>query len=338
MVVESALSAVGQTPLIHLKRLFSAHDFQVYGKMEGLNPGGSSKDRPATAIIEHGLATGAITANTVVFEASSGNMGIGLAQACAYHGIRFVCVIDPKTTSQNVEILRAYGAEIEIVEHPDPVTGELLPAKLKRLHQMVEEVESGFWVNQYAHPENSGSHYRTTIKEIVNDLDGALDYLFCGTASCGTLRGCVDFIRDNNLDTKIIAVDAQGSQIFSTEKKKRLISGLGSAIQPTLCPRGAIEQCIHVSDIDSVVGCRSLVRQEAILAGGSSGGVIRAIEMYAAEIPADANCVGILPDRGERYLDTVYSDRWVEENLGDITHLWQQGSQENTQCQTSVTV
>jgi len=335
MVVESTLSAIGKTPLVHLARLFAARDFRVYAKLEGLNPGGSSKDRPATAIVEHALATGAIKAGTTIFEASSGNMGIGLAQVCAYHGLRFVCVVDPKTTRQNIEILRAYGAGIELVEHPDPATGEFLPAKLKRLHEMVDAAESGFWVNQYAHPENAGSHYRTTIQEIVNDLDGKLDYLFCGTASCGTLRGCVDYIRDQGLATKVIAVDAHGSQIFSREKGQRRISGLGSAIQPALCPHDSIDRCIHVTDIDCVVGCRSLVRTEAILAGGSSGGVVRAIESLAPEIPAEANCVGILPDRGERYLDTVYSDQWVEENLGDIAHLWQQGRKENSPCQTS---
>ena len=134
------LGAIGGTPLVRLDQLFEHAQFECFAKLEGLNPGGSAKDRPSVAIVERALQTGEIDANTLVVEASSGNTGIGLAQACAYHGLRFLCLVDPKVTQTNIDILRAYGAEIEMISEPDPETGELLPAKLNRINEILETV------------------------------------------------------------------------------------------------------------------------------------------------------------------------------------------------------
>jgi cysteine synthase A len=317
------LGAIGGTPLVELEKIFESSHFDCFAKLEGLNPGGSSKDRPSVAIIERALQTGEINSETLIIECSSGNTGIGLAQVCAYHGLRFCCLIDPKVTQQNVDILAAYGAEIEMIEHPDPETGEFLPAKLQRINEILDTVRNSFWVNQYASPENSGAHYRSTVKEILRDLDGVmLDYLFVATATCGTLRGCLDYLVDHGYPTKVVAVDALGSQIFSNQKHGRLIPGLGSAICPQLTPADGVHELLHVTDIDCVVGCRRLAQTEAILAGGSSGGVISAVDRMSNEIPEGSTVVVLLPDRGERYLDTIYSDKWVRENLGEIAHHW----------------
>src|SRR5260370_2867908 len=126
------LSAVGQTPLVRLDRVYEDLPVQIYAKLEMLNPGGSIKDRPAWKIIENAIEMGKIGLDTVVVESSSGNMAIGLAQACCYHGLRLICVVDPRTTKQNIQLLQAYGAKIEMVDHPDPVSGEYLPARLQR--------------------------------------------------------------------------------------------------------------------------------------------------------------------------------------------------------------
>src|SRR5262249_49479640 len=131
MNADGVLSAVGRTPLVRLARLLPGAQFPVYGKLEALNPGGSMKDRPAALMIRRALDRSVIDHDTVVVESSSGNMGIGLAQACAYHGLRFICVTDSKTTAQNIAILKAYGADVECVTEPDPETGELLTARLK---------------------------------------------------------------------------------------------------------------------------------------------------------------------------------------------------------------
>jgi cysteine synthase A len=317
------LGAIGGTPLVRLEKFFASSHFECFAKLEGLNPGGSSKDRPSVAIVERALQTGEINADTLVVESSSGNTGIGLAQVCAYHGLRFRCLVDPKVTQQNIDILAAYGAEIELVEDPDPDTGELLPAKLKRIDEILKTVQNSFWVDQYTSPENSGAHYRSTVKEILRDLDGRmLDYLFIATATCGTIKGCLDYLVDHGYPTRVIAVDALGSRIFSNTRQARLIPGLGSGICPKLTPTDGVHKVLHVTATDCVVGCRRLARTEAILAGGSSGGVITAVERMSKEIPNGATVVALLPDRGERYLDTIYSDEWVRSELGDIAHQW----------------
>ncbi len=323
------LGAIGGTPLVPLEKIFGASHFDCFAKLEGLNPGGSSKDRPSVAIVERALQTGDVNSDTLIVEGSSGNTGIGLAMVCAYHGLRFRCLVDPKVTKQNLDILAAYGAEVEMIESPDEKTGEYLPAKLKRIDEILSEVENSFWVNQYASLENAGAHYRSTIKEILRDLDGRmLDYLFIATATCGTIRGCLDYLKDNGYPTRVIAVDALGSQIFSNHKHDRLVPGLGSAICPKLTPTEGVHKHLYVTDIDCVVGCRRLARTEAVLAGGSSGGVISAIDRMSEEIPKNATVVALLPDRGERYLDTIYSDSWVHENLGDIAHHWSKAAKE----------
>jgi 2,3-diaminopropionate biosynthesis protein SbnA len=322
LVNKGILSAIGSTPLVELKRIFTPIPFRLFAKLEALNPGGSMKDRSAFKIVSEGLEAGIISNKTVVVESSSGNMGIGLAQACSYFGLRFICVVDPKTTLQNIRLLEAYGGEIDLVTEPDPVTGEFLQARLNRVRALLDSMNDAFWPNQYANPCNAIAHYQT-MHEIVTALDGSVDYLFCATSTCGTLRGCAEYIRKQHMPTKVIAVDAVGSVIFGGAPAKRLVPGHGAAVRPALFQPGLADQCIHITDLECVTGCRRLARREAILAGGSSGAVVMGIQHLRAAIPPDAVCVAILADRGERYLDTIYSDAWVEEHFGHVSYLWQ---------------
>ena len=317
---EGILSAVGETPLVRLNQFVENLHFRLFAKVEGFNPGGSIKDRPARKILEHGIKTGTIGPDTVIIESSSGNMGIGLAQACAYLGLRLICVVDPKTTEQNLLLMKAYGAEVDLVAEPD-AEGEFLKPRIDRVKTLAARIENSFWPNQYANVLNSTAHHQT-MHEIATALEGEVDYLFCATSTCGTLRGCAEYINQAGLQTRIVAVDALGSVIFSSPKRKRLIPGHGAAVVPQLFKRDLADECIHVSDLDCVVGCRRLARREAILAGGSSGAVLMAVIKAMDRIRENANCVVILPDRGERYLDTIYSDVWVEEHFGDVSDLW----------------
>lgn len=315
------LSAIGDTPLIRLGRSCAALPFNVFAKLEALNPGGSTKDRPALNVIRQALDSGALAPGALVIESSSGNMGIGLAQACTYFGLRFVCVVDAKTTAQNVRLLKAYGAEVHVVTEPDPETGEYLPARIRAVHELLAAAGNGFWADQYSNEANAAAH-RQTMREIAAALGGEVDYLFCATSTCGTLRGCSEYVREQGLRTKVIGVDAVGSVIFGGAKGKRLLPGHGAAVRPRLFRHDLADKCVHVTDLDCVAGCRRLARQEAILAGGSSGGVFAALERLKDEIPPGANCVLIFPDRGERYLDTIFSDEWVCEHFGEVSHLW----------------
>lgn len=315
-------SAIGSTPLVEMTTFFDGATFRVFAKLEALNPGGSIKDRPAFTIIERALETGAIKPGWTVIESSSGNMGIGLAQVCLYYGLRFICVVDPKVTFQNLRLLQIYRAEIIMVSDPDPLTGEFLQARIDRVQSLLKSVENSFWPNQYSNSYNSIAHHQT-MREIVEGLGREPGYLFCATSTCGTLRGCSEYSREHGLATTVIAVDAEGSVIFGGPKHKRLIPGHGAAVRPALYQPDLADRCIHVSDLDCVVGCRRLVRREAILAGGSSGAIVMALDKIKDEIPPGAICVVILPDRGERYIDTIYSDEWVREKFGDVAYLWE---------------
>jgi cysteine synthase A len=225
-----------------------------------------------------------------------------------------------------VRLLKAYGAEVDLVSECDPATGEFLQARLNRVQALLSTIRNAFWPRQYANPQNPIAHH-TTMHEIAEALDYQVDFLLCSTGTCGTLRGCAEYIRQHRLPTKVIAVDAVGSVIFAAPRAPRLIPGHGASIVPELCQPGMADRCLWIRDVEAIVGCRHLARRESLLAGGSSGAVVAALEKLQAEIPAGANCALILPDRGERYLETIYSDAWVADHFGDIFHLWEKGAE-----------
>lgn len=322
MLRDGILDAIGHTPLVRLARLFDTPDVEVFAKLEALNPGGSLKDRPAWLILKRALDAGEIDHDTVVVESSSGNMGIGLAQACRYLDLRFICVIDPRTTAQNVELLRAYGAEVDLVSHPDPASGEFLQARIARVRALLAENPRSFWPDQYANLHNPEAHFQSTMHEIVADMDGRVDFVFCATSTCGTLRGCAEYVRSRGMDTQVVAVDALGSAIFGGERASRIIPGFGAGLVPELFHPGLANTHVHVTSLECVVGCRRLARAEAILAGGSSGGVVTAFERMLPRIPLGSRCALVFCDRGERYLDTIFNDAWVARTFGEAAHLW----------------
>lgn len=316
-IADGILEAVGHTPLVRFRRYIEAPHLEVFAKLEGLNPGGSSKDRPARRILAEALRRGVLRTDGVVVESTSGNMGVGLAQACRFMGLRLICVVDPKASRANLEILRAYGAELVLVTEPDEVTGEFLAARLRRVGELVREIPGAFWPNQYENLDNAAAHRDTTMQEIV-EVVGSPTHVFVPTSTCGTLLGCAQLIRELGLPTRLVAVDAIGSKIFGGPMMPRHLPGLGAALRPPLCPSDGVDQVIHVSDLDCVEGCRKLVNREAVLAGASAGGVMIAVERLAAEAAPGSKLVAILPDRGERYLDTVFCDDWVLQNLGAV--------------------
>ena len=315
------LAAVGNTPLVQLTRVFARADFTLHAKLEMMNPGGSSKDRSARGMLLDACDRGDIGPRTTVIESSSGNLGIGLAQACALLKLRFVCVVDSRTTASHIAILKAYGAEVDVVDQPDPVSGDLLTARLHRVKQLRARIADSFWIDQYSNPANPRAQYGLCA-ELDRDLERQADYLFVATSTCGTLRGCRDYVRDRGFSTKIIAVDAVGSVIFGNAPQRRLIPGHGASRMPALYERGLEDDCVHVSDRECVEGCFRLLQSEAILAGGSSGAVISAIGRMRARIPAGAIVVAILCDRGDRYLQTVYSQEWISTHFGGAFRPW----------------
>jgi len=313
---EGILSTIGGTPLIRLSRLGAGAEGAVFAKLEGFNPSGSAKDRTARSLIEAALSDGRLVPGKTVVESSSGNLGIGLAQVCRFYGLRFICVVDPKTARKNLEILHAYGATIDMVETPDAATGEYLPARLRRVKVLLNEMPDAYWPDQYSNPNNPRAHHQT-MREIVDDLGYEPDYLFCATSTCGTLRGCAEYLRAKGLRTQVIAVDALGSVIFGPTQGRRLIPGHGASVVPRLFSMALASRVLHVSDFDCIRGCRRLLSVEAIMIGGSSGAVVSAWEHARQDLTHPYCAVLIFPDRGERYLDTIYSDDWVRDYFGE---------------------
>tara|TARA_R110002111_G_scaffold255157_1_gene321292 strand:+ start:87977 stop:89080 length:1104 start_codon:yes stop_codon:yes gene_type:complete len=309
---EGILDTVGSTPLIRLRRYLGTADVPLYAKLEAFNPGGSAKDRPARVMIEDALKSGAIDQNTTIIESTSGNMGIGLAQACCYYGLPLICVVDPHAQEQNISIMKAYGAVIERVERP--LQGTYLKARIARVLELLNQFPDSFWPNQYSNVKNPLAHEQGTIREIDEALNGEIDYLFVATSSTGTARGCRDYLKKQGRDTKVIAVDAQGSVLFGGLAGPRRIPGMGAGYVSALAAGQEFDDVKRVSDLECVVGCRRMVKQEAILAGGSAGGVLEAIRSMIPELRTKV-CAAILHDSGTRYLDTIYSDEWVENEL-----------------------
>jgi 2,3-diaminopropionate biosynthesis protein SbnA len=314
------LGAVGQTPLVRLVRLPVPRG-RLYAKLEFLNPGGSAKDRPAAAMLLSALEQGTITKNTVVVESSSGNMGIALAQACAYFGLRFICVVDVKTPSMTLQVIRALGAEVVVVGKPDPSTGELLDARLQRVQELLRTVPMAWWPHQYQNEQNPHSHRNGTAPELNRALGASPDYVYCAASTCGTLGGLMSYFNSIGSSTKVCAVDVMGSAIFGQRRGERLIPGLGSSMAPTHVDPNQVSEVVHVNSAECVAGCRLLATREAILAGGSSGAVVMAALKRSQHWTDDTVAVLVLHDRGERYLDTLFDDDWVRSKLGSMTEV-----------------
>jgi cysteine synthase A len=310
------LGAVGDTPLVGLRRYLRRPDIDVWAKLEAANPGGSAKDRPAARMLEDALERGLITAATTVVESSSGNMGIGLAQACRYHGIGLICVVDSRTHESSVRTMRALGADVRVVRAPDSQPVNLLAARLELVARLVADTPDSFWPNQYASQSNAAAHASGTMREIDEALAGELDYVFVATSTTGTLRGCSDYLRAHARPTRLVAVDAVGSALFGGAPAPRLLPGFGAGVPTRLSVGVEFDRLERVSDLDCVVGCRRLAQREAILSGASSGGVAIALERLAETMAPGTSCAVILPDRGTGYLETVYDDAWVAEALG----------------------
>lgn len=309
-------AVIGHTPMVRLDRVVPSGRVTVYAKQESSNPGGSIKDRPARAIIAELLRTGELVpGESTVIESSSGNFAISVAMLSRYYGFRFVCVLDARTTAYNISILEALGAEIVMIDAPDAETGDYLPARLRRVAELMDQLPGAIWPDQYSNPHNAAAH-SLTMEEIIGQVGRRVDATLVPTSSCGTLRGCSDYLLREGLDTELIAVDALGSAIFAAAKEDRMVPGHGSAITPELCALSMETRLLRVDNVECVRGCWELARCEGLLVGGSSGATWAAFKELEPQLPDGAVAVLVFPDRGERYLDSVYDPAWVERNFG----------------------
>jgi cysteine synthase A len=310
MLYNSVVDCIGHTPIVTLQNLFPHPMPLVMAKLEFLNPGGSVKDRVARFIISRGLQTGVINQDTHLLESSSGNLGIALAMVARLHKLAFTCVVDPKIAHSNLKLLHLFGAQVEMVSERDD-QGSYLKTRIKRVHELLERIPRSYWINQYANDLNWQTHFMETGEEILEALETQIDCLVVAVSTTGTMLGLARRLRQAYPHLRVIAVDAVGSVIFGGTPGIREIPGIGASRVPELLRCDEVNDVIFISDREAVQGCRELAQQEGIFAGGSSGFVIAALKKLLPTLPSETRILTILPDRGERYLDSVYNEEWV---------------------------
>jgi 2,3-diaminopropionate biosynthesis protein SbnA len=314
MFANTLIELIGHTPLMHLQSLSdAARDVHVFGKLECRNPGGSVKDRTALELLrraqmDHGLEPG-----WSIVESTSGNMGHALAMLSAIFGYRFICVLDPKTPKANVNLVRAYGGQVEMVETPDE-TGSYQKKRIAVARSIAAQLPRCVNLDQYNNPAAIDAHYHSTGPEIFQQLGGHVDVVI-GTASTGShLSGVARYLKERLPRTHVVGVEPVGSVVFGGEFKPFLQNGTGLAFQPGNIRPELVDEVVKVSDHDAFVNCRRVAQDEGLLLGGSSGSVLEVARRVVARATGPMNIVLVFPDGGLKYLDTVYDDQWLRAN------------------------
>lgn len=312
MIYDNVLQLIGDTPIVKLNSLPEPQGAQVFIKLEGLNPGGSMKDRTALYLISQAEAAGQLRPGGTIVESSSGNLAIGLALVARQKGYRLICVVDPKISPVNLSIIQAYGAETVMVDQADE-HGNYLRARLDKVQALVGQL-GAFWPNQYNNPNNPEAHRRTTAQEIYEAFGEELQWAVIPAGTCGLITGCSLGLKEHIPGIQIMAVDAVGSVTFGMPAGVRYQIGIGSAVVPGNMRRELYDEITHVSDAEAFATARRLVNEEGLLVGGSAGAAVFAALKLARRLPAAEKVLAILPDRGDRYYNTIFSDEWLEKN------------------------
>ncbi len=305
MLYQSAIDCIGDTPLVRLSRLRGSGDVCIMAKLEMLNPGGSIKDRAAKYMIEQGMRDGVIQPNSHVIESSSGNFGIAAAMVAKHYELKFTCVVDPKICGANLAMLRLLGAGVEMVYESDDAGG-YLKTRLARVRELLGTVPRAVWLNQYANNANWRAHYEGIAEEIIRDVGLPPDCVVVAVSTGGTIMGIGRRLKECYHNVRVIAVDVYGSVIFGSPAGARDLPGIGSSVVPEILDRTVIDEVVYVTSEEAIAGALELLNAESIFAGGSSGAVIAAIKLIAPKLPVGYRIVTVLPDRGERYLDSLY--------------------------------
>ncbi|HEV7372735.1 2,3-diaminopropionate biosynthesis protein SbnA [Arenibaculum sp.] len=286
----------------------------LYLKLEHLNPSGSIKFKTALGLIGSCEDAGIIRNDTILIESSSGNLGVALSVICAARGYSFTCVVDPNVNAQNVERMKALGTNVVRITEEDE-NGGFLGTRLAYIRGLLASDSRYHWLNQYENPANAAIHAKTTAKAIDVAFD-RLDYLFVGVGTAGTLMGCIQRFARTRPHLKIVAVDSAGSVTFGLPPGKRYIPGLGSSQPPKIFRPDGLHALVTVPEEAAVATCRHLACRSGILAGGSTGTVLSAVQAWRDRFTASDVVVAIAPDGGTPYLGTIYDDAWVSERLG----------------------
>jgi len=282
---------VGNTPLVRLKRMPGVTTNTVLVKLEGNNPAGSVKDRPALAMIDQAEARGEIKPGDTLIEATSGNTGIALAMAAAMRGYKMILILPENASIERRQTMRAFGAELQLVSKEAGMEGA------RDLAIAMEKQGVGKVLDQFANPDNPEAHYRTTGPEIWRDTEGKITHFVSSMGTTGTIMGCSRYLKEQNPAIQIVGVQpTEGAQIPGIRKWPQ-------EYVPQICDYDRVDRMIYVTQQDAEETTRRLASEEGIFAGISSGGALWAALQLSKEVE-NAIIVSIVCDRGDRYLST----------------------------------
>lgn len=308
-IAESVLDLIGNTPLVKLGRLGKGLPATIVMKMETMNPGGSSKDRPALTMIEAAERDGLLQPGGTIVEPTSGNTGVGLAIVAAQRGYRCVFVMTDKVAPEKVSLLRAYGAEVIVC--PVAVPPEDPMSYYSTAERLTREIPGAYRPNQYANPHNAEAHELTTGPEIWRQSAGRVTHFVAGMGTCGTISGTARFLKHMNPNIKVIGADPEGSVFSGGSGRPYLVEGVGEDFFPGNYDATLYDEVIAISDEESFLMARRVAREEGILIGGS-GGTAVAAAMRVARAGSRGDLVVVLnPDSGRGYLSRVFNDEWL---------------------------
>jgi len=321
---DNVLATIGNTPLVRLNKLARGIRPQLVVKLEFLNPGGSVKDRIGIAMIEDAERRGLLKPGSTIVEPTSGNTGMGLAIAAAIKGYKCIFVMPDKMSEEKIRALRAFGARVVItptaVEPDDPRSYYSVSKRL------AEETPHAFLAGQYWNPANPDAHYRSTGPEIWQQTAGKVSVFVAGMGTGGTISGTGKYLKERNPEVKVVGIDPVGSlytEYFRTgvlgPAHGYKVEGVGEDFLPSTMDFGVVDDVAQVSDRESFLTTRRLVREEGIFCGGSCGmavaGALKWLRSPAAEqLSEDDIVVVLLPDSGSRYLSKLFDDNWMREN------------------------
>jgi cystathionine beta-synthase len=318
--VDSILELVGNTPLIRLKSSVEPFQGQVFAKLEGFNPGGSTKDRIALHIINTAERNGMLQPGGTIIETTSGNTGFSLAMVAVVKGYKAVLAVTDKTSRDKLDYLKAIGADVFVCpanvppNHPD--------SYYSRGKQLSEQIPNSLYINQYFNVLNGQSHYLSTGPEIWDQTEGKITHFVACSGTGGTISGTAKFLKEKNPNIEVIGVDAEGSilktyhetgQINPDDIHPYRIEGVGKNMIPDATDFSVIDRFVKVDDYSSAMRTRDLLVQEAIMAGYSSGAALEGFHRVMEGLPKDAFVVIMFPDHGSRYMQKVFSNRWMIE-------------------------
>ena len=313
-VHKSVAELIGHTPLVELTHYEAAHDLPatLIGKVEAFNPGGSVKDRIAQAMIDDAVAAGLIDDETVLIddetvliEPTSGNTGIGLAALAAVRGNRIIITMPETMSQERRNLMRAYGAELVLTEGAKGMKGAIAKAD-----ELAAEIPNSFIPSQFTNAANPAVHERTTGPEIWKDTDGTVDILVAGVGTGGTISGTGAYLKAQNPDIQVVAVEPAGSPVLSEGRAgSHKIQGIGAGFVPETLDTAIYDEVLAITDDEAFEAGRELAARDGLLVGISAGAAVAAATKVAAR-PENAGktIVVILPDTGERYLSTAMFD------------------------------